>query len=98
VAHQSRSSNTQTLAARGAGDPSRCSDACGKSMSVGNGYAVYEQQHAIYDQFDEVRYFMNEAKFDEMRRFELRSNDLIMSCPGTMGCVAPLRHRVYAAG
>lgn len=59
-----------------------------KSIFVADGYAVYEQQHAIYDQFDEIRYFVDEAKFSEMRRFELRPNDLIMSCSGTMGRVA----------
>jgi type I restriction enzyme S subunit len=59
-----------------------------KSIFVSEGYAVYEQQHAIYDQFDTVRYFVDEAKFAEMKRFELFPNDLIMSCSGTMGKVA----------
>lgn len=59
-----------------------------KSIFVEDGYAVYEQQHAIYDQFDDVRYFIDEKKFKEMRRFELCANDLIMSCSGTMGRVA----------
>lgn len=52
------------------------------------GYAVYEQQHAIYDQFEDIRYFVDEAKFNEMKRFELKPGDLIMSCSGTMGKVA----------
>jgi type I restriction enzyme S subunit len=59
-----------------------------KSIFVADGYAVYEQQHAIYNQFDDVRYFIDEAKFREMKRFELLPNDLIMSCSGTMGRVA----------
>jgi type I restriction enzyme S subunit len=59
-----------------------------KSIFVADGYAVYEQQHAIYDQFEDVRYFINEAKFKEMQRFELLPDDLIMSCSGTMGRVA----------
>lgn len=59
-----------------------------KSIFVKDGFAVYEQQHAIYDQFNELRYFVDETKFNEMKRFELRPNDLIMSCSGTMGCVA----------
>ncbi len=59
-----------------------------KQIFVKHGYAVYEQQHAIYDQFDDVRYFINESKFDEMKRFEINSGDLIMSCSGTMGKVA----------
>ncbi len=59
-----------------------------KSVFVADGFAVYEQQHAIYDQFDDIRYFIDDAKFGEMQRFELRPNDLIMSCSGTMGKVA----------
>lgn len=59
-----------------------------KSIFVPDGYAVYEQQHAIYDQFDDVRYFVDETKFRNMKRFELLPNDLIMSCSGTMGRVA----------
>jgi len=42
----------------------------------------------IYNQFDDVRYFVDRAKFTEMKRFELFPNDLIMSCSGTMGRVA----------
>jgi len=59
-----------------------------KNIFKPNGYAVYEQQHAIYDQFDDVRYFIDEKKFNEMKRFELNSGDLIMSCSGTMGKIA----------
>jgi type I restriction enzyme, S subunit len=59
-----------------------------KSVFVEDGFAVYEQQHAIYDQFDDIRYFIDDTKSREMRRFEVRPNDLIMSCSGTMGRVA----------
>lgn len=59
-----------------------------KDCFVENGFAVYEQQHAIYDQFEDIRYFIDEEKFNEMKRFELLSGDLIMSCSGTMGKVA----------
>ena len=59
-----------------------------KSIFVPEGYAVYEQQHAIYDQFNEIRYFVSASKFREMKRFELAPGDLIMSCSGTMGRVA----------
>ena len=59
-----------------------------KSCFVDDGFAVYEQQHAINDQFDHIRYYVDENKFNEMERFELFSEDLIMSCSGTMGRVA----------
>jgi type I restriction enzyme S subunit len=64
-----------------------------KEIFVKQGFAVYEQQHAIYDQFDSVRYFIDSVKFNELKRFELRCGDLIMSCSGTLGkvAVAPLK-------
>ena len=59
-----------------------------KNIFKEDGFAVYEQQHAIYNQFDSIRYFIDENKFNEMKRFELNSGDLIMSCSGTMGKIA----------
>lgn len=65
-----------------------------KNIFVDDGYAVYEQRHAIYDSFAEVRYFINEEKFHEMQRFELHPGDLIMSCSGTMGKVAIVPEKI----
>jgi type I restriction enzyme M protein len=59
-----------------------------KEIFVTDGYAVYEQSHAIYENFTDFRYFIEEGKFREMKRFEVKSNDLIMSCSGTMGKTA----------
>lgn len=59
-----------------------------KSVFRKQGYAVYEQQHAINNQFSEIRYFIDDEKFNEMKRFEVFPGDLIMSCSGTMGRVA----------
>ncbi|WP_339666872.1 hypothetical protein [uncultured Pseudomonas sp.] len=59
-----------------------------KNIFKETGYAVYEQQHAINNQFESIRYFVDEDKFLEMSRFELFPGDLIMSCSGTMGKIA----------
>ena len=56
-----------------------------KDIFVEDGYAVYEQAHAIYGNFDSFRYFITQQKFDELKRFEVKADDLIMSCSGTMG-------------
>lgn len=61
-----------------------------KSIFKPAGYAVFEQQHAINDQFDSFRYFIDESKFQEMVRFKVSTGDLIMSCSGTMGRVAKI--------
>lgn len=59
-----------------------------KEIFKSSGFAVYEQQHAIYNQFDDIRYFIDSDKFDGMKRFILQPDDIIMSCSGTMGKTA----------
>lgn len=56
-----------------------------KEMFVPKGYKVYEQSHAIQNDFSIGRYFIDEDKFNEMQRFSVSPGDLIMSCSGTMG-------------
>jgi type I restriction enzyme, S subunit len=60
-----------------------------KNVFKESGYVVYEQKHAIHDHFNQLRYFIDEAKFSEMKRFEVLPGDIIMSCSGvTLGRVA----------
>lgn len=58
-----------------------------KNCFVPSGYAVYEQQNAIYNKFS-FRYFIDEEKYNSMIRFSVTPGDLIMSCSGTIGKVA----------
>ena len=51
------------------------------------GVPVYEQQQAI-DGHRNFRYFVDEAKFNELKRFSVKTNDLIISCSGTVGRVS----------
>ena len=55
-----------------------------------NGVPVYEQQHAIYDSRC-FRYYIDEQKFVEMKRFLVNTDDLIISCSGTVGKVSIIR-------
>ena len=55
-----------------------------KNIFVSSGYAIYEQQHAIYGQW-KFRYYIDPEKFEQMKRFEVHSGDILMSCSGTMG-------------
>jgi len=66
-----------------------------KSSFQTTGYAVYEQQHAINNQFSDIRYFVDKKKFQEMARFQLRPGDLIVSCSGTMGRIAIAPDNLY---
>lgn len=59
-----------------------------KAFFVPQGYKVYEQKNAIYDNFDLGEYYIDEDKYNELKAFEVKSGDLIISCSGTVGRVA----------
>jgi len=50
-------------------------------------YVVYEQQNAIYDNY-KTRYNITKEKFEELKAFELKENDFIMSGAGTIGRIS----------
>ena len=54
------------------------------------GIPVYEQQHAIYDN-RLFRYYIDDNKFEELKRFQVIPNDLIVSCSGTIGKTSLIR-------
>lgn len=56
-----------------------------KEFFVKNGYKVYEQKNAINQSADLGEYYINEEKFKELKRFECKTGDIIMSCSGTVG-------------
>jgi type I restriction enzyme S subunit len=59
-----------------------------KAYFVAEGIKIYEQQHAIRDDFSLGEYYITEDKFKELSAFEVKPNDLIISCSGTVGKVA----------
>ena len=59
-----------------------------KDIFVKEGYAIYEQSHAISANFNSFRYFIDDLKYESMKGFTVYPNDLIMSCSGTMGRTA----------
>ena len=60
-----------------------------KEIFVPEGYLVYEQFHAINNDFSMVRYFVTPEKFAELDAFSVRPGDLIVSCSGvTLGRIA----------
>ena len=48
-------------------------------------YKVYEQNHAIQKSSTIGTYYVTAEKYNELRRFECHSGDILMSCSGTMG-------------
>lgn len=57
-----------------------------RAEMLSEGIPVYEQQHVIYNIRD-FRFFISEEKFEELKRFQVQTNDLVISCSGTVGKV-----------
>lgn len=53
-----------------------------KEIFVEDGYLVYEQFHALNNDFSFARYYIDESKFQELKAFEVKSGDIIISCSG----------------
>ena len=56
-----------------------------KEVFVPKGYKVYEQRNAIYGDVSLGNYYIDNSKFNELRRFEVNECDFIISCSGTIG-------------
>lgn len=54
------------------------------------GIPVYEQQNAIYDNRI-FRYYIDEEKYQSLKRFTTYPDDLIISCSGTVGKVSIIK-------
>ncbi|MGB4437754.1 MAG: restriction endonuclease subunit S [Sedimentibacter sp.] len=60
-----------------------------KENFVREGYLVYEQRHAIHNDFEYAKYFITEEKYKEMIIFKVEPHDLLVSCSGvTLGRIA----------
>ena len=56
---------------------------------VDEGYLVYEQRHAIHNDFDYAKYYITQEKYEDMIGFKVVPGDLIISCSGvTLGRIA----------
>ena len=59
-----------------------------KAFFVPYGYKVYEQGNVIYNDFERGGYFIDDNKFHELKDFEVKAGDVLMSCSGTVGKIA----------
>ncbi|MCT4618805.1 MAG: restriction endonuclease subunit S [Marinisporobacter sp.] len=65
-----------------------------KAYFVPIGYKVYEQKNAIYNDFTLGDYYIDEDKFNELRGFEIKCGDFIVSCSGTIGKIAEVPNNI----
>lgn len=62
-----------------------------KSDFKDEGFLVYEQRHAIHEDFEYEKYYIDEKKYNEMNMFRVIPGDLIISCSGvTLGRIAEI--------
>ncbi|XZL24393.1 restriction endonuclease subunit S [Clostridium perfringens] len=60
-----------------------------KDDFIQEGYLVYEQRHAIHNDFDYAKYYISKDKYDEMIMFKVEPKDLLVSCSGvTLGRIS----------
>ncbi len=60
-----------------------------KDDFVDEGYLVYEQRHAIHNDFEYAKYYITKEKYENMIGFKVIPGDLIISCSGvTLGRIA----------
>ena len=62
-----------------------------KDDFVDEGYLVYEQRHAIHNDFEYEKYYIDKEKYNSMEMFKVIPGDLIVSCSGvTLGRIAEI--------
>lgn len=57
-------------------------------MCVEEGYKLYEQGNVIKNNFSLGRYYLTTEKFNELKKFEVEEDDILMTCAGTLGKIA----------
>ncbi|RXG30667.1 restriction endonuclease subunit S [Leeuwenhoekiella marinoflava] len=53
-----------------------------KEIFVEQGYLVYEQYHALNNNFNFERYYIDDKNFKRLKGFEVKPGDIIISCSG----------------
>ncbi|MDR0675767.1 MAG: N-6 DNA methylase [Elusimicrobiota bacterium] len=59
-----------------------------KSICVSRGYKVYEQGNIINNNFKIGKYYIDEQKFNELKKFEIKKDDVLITCAGTLGKIS----------
>lgn len=63
-----------------------------KEIFVADGFKVYEQSNAIYNDAFRGKYFIDENKYRELNNFRVDAGDFIVSCSGTLGKISQIPH------
>ena len=63
-------------------------------MFVQNGYKVYGQEQVISNDFSVGNYYISEEKFNKLKDFEIKPNDVLISLVGTFGKISVVPENV----
>ncbi len=53
-----------------------------KEIFVNEGYLIYEQNHALNNDYSFKRYFIDQETFNGLKDFEVKAGDILISCSG----------------
>jgi len=59
-----------------------------KEFYTKKGYKIYGQEQVIDDDFSIGDYYISEEKFNELKRCEIFTNEILISCVGTFGKIS----------
>lgn len=58
-------------------------------LKKGDGiYKLYEQGNVIRNDFERGEYYLDEKRFNQLKKFEITSGDILITCAGTLGKIA----------
>jgi len=66
-----------------------------KEIFVSVGYAVYEQGNVISGNITDFRYFIDKDKFEELKNFEVKAGDILITAAGTLGKLVILPNKIH---
>jgi type I restriction enzyme S subunit len=66
-----------------------------KEIFVPEGYAVFEQGNVISGNINDFRYFITEEKFNELKDFEVKEGDILITAAGTLGKLIVLTDNIH---
>ncbi len=65
-----------------------------KDVCVKSGFKVYEQGNVINNDFTLGQYYVDDKRFQTLKKFEIQANDILLTCAGTLGklAIVPKEH------
>lgn len=59
-----------------------------------NTYKLYEQGNVINNDFQRGTYYLGKENFQQLKKFEIKSGDILITCAGTLGRIAVVPEKI----